>query len=71
MMASNLQQTGVIHCSRGHIQILDLDALKKATCECYGVVRTHYDRLLRPHCRETSGSANAPSPRGKPRPRSV
>ncbi len=67
MVASTLQQSGVIHYSRGHIQILDLDALKKAACECYGTVRTHYERLLRPHSREMSGSTKPPSPRGKSR----
>jgi CRP-like cAMP-binding protein len=56
MVASTMQQAGVIHYSRGHVQILDLDGLKKATCECYGTVRTHYDRLVRPHCTETSRS---------------
>ena len=71
MVASSLQQSGVIHYSRGHIQILDLDALKKAACECYGTVKAQYDRLVRPHCGETSGSSKAPSTRGKPRPRSV
>jgi CRP-like cAMP-binding protein len=71
MVASSLQQSGVIHYSRGHIQILELDALKKATCECYGAVRTQYDRLVRPHCGETSGASKPPSARGKPRPRSV
>ena len=71
MVASSLQQSGVIHYSRGHIQILDLDALKKTACECYGTVRAQYDRLVRPHCGETSGSSKAPSTRGKPRPRSV
>jgi CRP-like cAMP-binding protein len=70
-VASTLQQAEVIHYSRGHIQILDLDALKKASCECYGVVRTHHDRLVRPHRRETSGGVNTHSLRGKPRPRSV
>ena len=57
MVASSLQQSGVIHYSRGHIQILDLDALKKTACECYGTVRAQYDRLVRPHCGETSGSS--------------
>jgi CRP-like cAMP-binding protein len=67
MVASQLQQAGVIHYSRGHIQILDLDALKKATCECYGTVRTHYERLLGPHCCATSGSTKPASSRGKSR----
>jgi CRP-like cAMP-binding protein len=67
MVASALQQAGVIHYSRGHIQILDLDALKKATCECYGTVRTHYERLLGPHCYATSGSTKPASSRSKSR----
>jgi CRP-like cAMP-binding protein len=70
LVASTLQQAGVIHYSRGHIQILDHDALKKAGCECYGTVRAHYERLLRPHCGETS-SSKPPAARGKPRSRSV
>jgi CRP-like cAMP-binding protein len=49
LVASSLQHAGVIHYSRGHIKILDLDALKNATCECYDVVKSHYERLLRPH----------------------
>jgi hypothetical protein len=67
MVASALQQAGVIHYSRGHIQILDLDALNKATCECYGTVRTHYERLLGPHCCATSGSTKPASSRSKSR----
>lgn len=63
LVASTLQQAGVIHYSRGHIQILDRDALRKATCECYGTVRTHYERLLRPHRRETGIGASAPKSR--------
>lgn len=66
MVASTLQQAGVIHYSRGHIEIRDRDALKKAACECYGTVSTHYDRLLHPHRGETSVGANALTTRGKP-----
>jgi CRP-like cAMP-binding protein len=67
MVASALQQAGVIHYSRGHIQILDLDALKKATCECYGTVRTHCERLLGPHSCATSDSTKPASSRSKSR----
>jgi CRP-like cAMP-binding protein len=67
MVASALQQAGVIHYSRGHIQILDLDALKKATCECYGTVRTHHERLLGPHGCATSDSTKPASSRSKSR----
>ena len=70
LVASALQQAGVLHYSRGHIQILDLDALKNATCECYGAVRTQYDRLVRPHGHDTGASTKAPS-RGRTKPRSV
>lgn len=48
LVASTLQQANFIHYSRGHIDILDLDGLRKTACECYASVRMHYERLLRP-----------------------
>jgi hypothetical protein len=39
-----LQRAGLIRYSRG--QILDLEGLRDASCECYGTVKAHYDRLL-------------------------
>jgi CRP-like cAMP-binding protein len=50
LVASTLQQANYIHYSRGHIEILDLDGLRKTACECYGSVKTQYERLLRPRC---------------------
>lgn len=50
LVASTLQQANYIHYSRGHIEILDLDGLSKTACECYGSVKTQYERLLRPRC---------------------
>jgi CRP-like cAMP-binding protein len=44
--AQALQEAGVIHYSRGKIQITDLDGLKKLTCECYNAVAVQYERLL-------------------------
>ncbi len=44
--AGRLQAEGMIHYSRGHITILDRPKLEKRVCECYGVVKTEYDRLL-------------------------
>ena len=41
-----LQQAGLIRYSRGHITILDRAGLEAMSCECYGVIRTEYDRLL-------------------------
>ncbi len=47
IVAHALQQSGVIRYSRGQIEITDLAALRKTTCECYQVVKAKQDRLLR------------------------
>ena len=44
--ALRLQKAGLISYARGHIQILDRPGLEQRTCECYGVVKQEYDRLL-------------------------
>jgi CRP-like cAMP-binding protein len=44
--ASTLQRAGVIQYSRGHIRVLDRARLEARACECYGVVRNEYRRLL-------------------------
>lgn len=49
LVASTLQQANFIHYSRGHIEIVDLDGLRKTACECYTAVKTQYERLVRPH----------------------
>ena len=46
--ARHLQEAGLIRYARGHITILDRARLEAAVCECYGVVKTELDRLLRP-----------------------
>jgi len=46
--ALKLQRQGIIRYARGHITVLDRGALEKRVCECYGVVKLEYDRLL-PH----------------------
>ncbi|WP_205676651.1 Crp/Fnr family transcriptional regulator [Aquitalea aquatilis] len=46
--ALNLQREGVISYSRGHIKVLDREALESRTCECYAVVKKEYERLLPP-----------------------
>jgi hypothetical protein len=38
-VAIKVQDTGAISYSRGHIKILDLDALKAMSCECYQTLR--------------------------------
>jgi CRP-like cAMP-binding protein len=47
IVANMLQQAGVIRYIRGHIEITDLEGLKKTSCECYETVKVHYDRLLK------------------------
>jgi CRP-like cAMP-binding protein len=52
--AGHLQHAGLIHYSRGHIQVLDRPGLERKVCECYAVVKLEFDRLL------------ADNPRGHP-----
>ena len=44
--ALKLQQLGLIRYARGHITVLDRPGLERRSCECYGVVKQEYDRLL-------------------------
>lgn len=44
--AGRLQRHGLIHCRRGHITVLNRPALEQRVCECYGVVKKEYSRLL-------------------------
>jgi Mn-dependent DtxR family transcriptional regulator len=46
--ARTLQQAGMIKYSRGHIQIIDVEALQETVCECYGTVKSYYQALLGP-----------------------
>ncbi len=55
--AGKLQKAGLIHCSRGHIAVLDRPQLEAQVCECYAVVKREYDRLLPP--KNTIGNASA------------
>lgn len=44
--ALKLQAAGLIRYARGHIRVLDRQGLMRHSCECYGVVKKEYDRLL-------------------------
>ncbi|MDP3355685.1 MAG: Crp/Fnr family transcriptional regulator [Polaromonas sp.] len=44
--ALQVQAAGLIRYSRGRITVLDRPGLEKRSCECYGVVKKEYDRLL-------------------------
>jgi CRP-like cAMP-binding protein len=41
-----LQKAGLIHYRRGHVTILDPEALRHRACECYDTSRREFDRLL-------------------------
>jgi CRP-like cAMP-binding protein len=45
--AGALQEAGLIRYTRGRITITDRERLEEASCECYEIVRRHFDRLLR------------------------
>ena len=44
--AGILQRAGLIRYQRGQIDVLDRAGLEKAVCECYGVVKDEYQRLM-------------------------
>ena len=46
--AGRLQKLGVIRYSRGKIVVLDRTRLEALSCECYSVVKTETDRLMKP-----------------------
>ena len=62
MAVINLKEAGLIRDRRGHITVLDRDALEHRTCECYAVVKKEYDRLLP----ATHGELSAVPARGVP-----
>jgi CRP-like cAMP-binding protein len=45
--AGELQRRGLIAYSRGRLNILDRTVLSAVACECYGIVRASYERILR------------------------
>ncbi len=45
-IASRFQAQGAIAYRRGVIRILDRAVLEESSCECYGLVRQHFERVL-------------------------
>ena len=41
-----LQRAGLIRYKRGNVTILDRRGLQRHSCECYGVSKREFDRLL-------------------------
>jgi CRP-like cAMP-binding protein len=44
--AGALQRAGLIRYKRGNVTIVDRGGLKRRSCECYGVSKAEFDRLL-------------------------
>ncbi len=45
--AGILQRAGLIRYVRGHVTIVDRAGLEAVSCECYGVIKTELDRVVR------------------------
>jgi len=45
VVAGTLQKAGFINYKHGRMTILDRASLESASCECYGTVKGHFDRL--------------------------
>lgn len=45
-VARSLQEKGIIRYRRGVVDIIDRAGLATLSCECYGVIRGNYERLL-------------------------
>jgi CRP-like cAMP-binding protein len=48
LVAGSFQQAGMIRYNRGHMTILKREALEEMTCECYGIVKTQFERTIGP-----------------------
>jgi len=44
-VAGKLQAAGFIRYSHGRVTVVDRKGLEAASCECYAVIRAHFDRL--------------------------
>ena len=51
--AGKLQAAGFISYRRGHISVLDRSGLESQVCECYGVVKGEFSRLLSASARDS------------------
>lgn len=46
LAASQLQDRGLILCTRGKIEMVDRSRIEATSCECYRIVKAQYDRML-------------------------
>jgi CRP-like cAMP-binding protein len=45
LVAGTLQRAGLIEYTHGRVTVLDREGLEAASCECYAVLRAHFQRL--------------------------
>jgi len=45
VVAATLQDAGLIRYTRGRVTVRNRRGLEKASCECYALIREHFDRL--------------------------
>jgi CRP-like cAMP-binding protein len=46
LVASGMQQAGLITYRRGHVRIENVEKLKTMACECYEAVNSHYEKIF-------------------------
>jgi CRP-like cAMP-binding protein len=46
LVAGDMQEKGLISYRRGHVRITNVEKLKETTCECYGAVNSHYEKIF-------------------------
>jgi len=46
LVAHALQRAGIIHYTRGQIEIVNLPALKTTSCDCYAAVKAHHAAII-------------------------
>jgi CRP-like cAMP-binding protein len=59
-IAQVLQGRGLISYGRGRMSIVDAGSLEKTSCECFGVIREEYDRLLGSAIKQSGNSVDLP-----------
>jgi CRP-like cAMP-binding protein len=52
VVAAALQHAGLIRYTHGRVTVLDRKGLEAASCECYAIIRAHFNRLRQPPARE-------------------
>jgi CRP-like cAMP-binding protein len=46
VVAGTLQTAGLITYRRGQVRVMDREGLEAASCECYGITKALYDRIV-------------------------